>query len=194
MMCDFTKLTEEELIDLLKLDKPAAFREIYRRYWKELYAAAYKRLKNNETAEEVTQEVFTTFWHKCTEISISQTIAGYLHSSTSHLIIDQFRKEQVRARHRESFKLVYSESDTSTEDLILAKDLEETIAHEVNALPDKCRSVFALSRIEHKTNKEIAFELGISEKTVEHHITKALKRIRLGLGNALFLMGFLLLK
>jgi RNA polymerase sigma-70 factor (family 1) len=193
-MTDFTTLGEDELINLLRQDKLGAFREIYTRYWKQLYADAYKRLKNKEMAEEIVQEVFTSLWHKRGTLNITQTLGGYLFTSVSNLVIDQYRKDLVRARYKESFKLVYSETDNSTEDAILVKELEHTIEHEVNSLPDKCRSVFELSRVEHKTNKEIAYELGISEKTVEHHITKALKHIRLGLGNYLSIIAILLLK
>ncbi|MDB5287224.1 MAG: polymerase sigma-70 factor [Mucilaginibacter sp.] len=193
-MTDFTTLGEDELINLLQQDKLGAFREIYTRYWKQLYADAYKRLKNKEMAEEIVQEVFTSLWHKRGALNITQTLGGYLFTSVSNLVIDQYRKDLVRARYKESFKLVYSETDNSTEDTILVKELEHTIEHEVNSLPDKCRSVFELSRVEHKTNKEIAFELGISEKTVEHHITKALKHIRVGLGNYLSIIVILLLK
>jgi RNA polymerase sigma-70 factor (family 1) len=193
-MTDFTTLGEDELINLLRQDKLGAFREIYTRYWKQLYADAYKRLKNKEMAEEIVQEVFTSLWHKRGALNITQTLGGYLFTSVSNLVIDQYRKDLVRARYKESFKLVYSETDNSTEDAILVKELEHTIEHEVNSLPDKCRSVFELSRVEHKTNKEIASELGISEKTVEHHITKALKHIRVGLGNYLSVIVILLLK
>ena len=193
-MTDFTTLGEDELINLLRQDKLGAFREIYTRYWKQLYADAYKRLKNKEMAEEIVQEVFTSLWHKRGALNITQTLGGYLFTSVSNLVIDQYRKDLVRARYKESFKLVYSETDNSTEDAILVKELEHTIEHEVNSLPDKCRSVFELSRVEHKTNKEIASELGISEKTVEHHITKALKHIRVGLGNYLSIIVILLLK
>jgi RNA polymerase sigma-70 factor (ECF subfamily) len=193
-MTDFNTLGEDELINLLQQDKLGAFREIYTRYWKQLYAEAYKRLKNKEMAEEIVQEVFTSLWHKRCALNIAQTLGGYLFTSISNLVIDQYRKDLVRARYKESFKLVYSETDNSTEDAILVKELEHTIENEVNSLPDKCRSVFELSRVEHKTNKEIAYELGISEKTVEHHITKALKHIRLGLGNYLSIIVILLLR
>jgi len=193
-MTDFTTLGEDELINLLQQDKLGAFREVYTRYWKQLYADAYKRLKNKEMAEEIVQEVFTSLWHKRGSLNIKRTLGGYLFTSVSNLVIDQYRKDLVRARYKESFKLVYSEMDNSTEDAILVKELEHTIENEVSSLPDKCRSVFELSRVEHKTNKEIACELGISEKTVEHHITKALKHIRLGLGNYLSVIVILLFK
>jgi RNA polymerase sigma factor (sigma-70 family) len=90
--------------------------------------------------------------------------------------------------------LVNADFDSSTEDEIMLRDLKNTIALEVSQLPDKCRSVYELSRIEHKSNKEIASHLGISEKTVENHLTKALKRLKLGLDHYYILITLLLLK
>ncbi|MBK0377960.1 RNA polymerase sigma-70 factor [Mucilaginibacter segetis] len=184
-MTDFKTLDDGELINLLKEDKLGAFKEIYNRYWKQLYSEAYMRLKNKESSEEIVQEVFTSFWYKRKNLANIHNAGSYLSASVVNLVIDQYRKEMVRSKYRESFKLIYTEADSTTEEAILAKDLQHSIEYEVSVLPDKCRSVFELSRVEHKSNKEIAEQLGISEKTVEHHITKALKKIRLGIGSFL---------
>ncbi|MGN8072105.1 RNA polymerase sigma factor [Mucilaginibacter sp. SG564] len=181
-MIDFTEeLSEEELIRLLKQDRLGAFREIYSRYWKKLFDEAYKRLRSRELAEEVVQELFTNLWTKRQVLQINTTIGAYLHSAIANHVIDIYRKELVRSRYKEAFKVVHTEVDNSTEDSIMLKDLVYTIDEEISHLPDKCRSVFELSRKEHKSNKEIASYLGISEKTVEQHLTRALKQIRLTL-------------
>jgi len=194
-MIDFTEeLSEEELVRLLKQDRLGAFREIYSRYWKKLFDEAYKRLKNRELAEEVVQELFTNLWTKRQVLQINTTIGAYLHSAIANQVIDIYRKELVRSRYKEAFKVVHTEVDNSTVDSIMLKDLVYTIDEEISHLPDKCRSVFELSRKEHKSNKEIASYLGISEKTVEQHLTKAIKQIRLTLTHYLTLMLFLLLK
>lgn len=193
-MTNFTKFDEEELIDLMQQDSLGAFKEIYTRYWKKLYAEAHKRLKNRDSAEEIVQELFTTLWHKRYTLSINQTLGGYLYASVGYRVIDHYRKELIRLKHKEALKVVYSEADHSTEDAIMLKDLELNIHAFVNQLPDKCRSVYELSRIDHKSNKEIALHLGISEKTVENHLTKALKRLRLSLNNYLMLLIILILK
>jgi RNA polymerase sigma-70 factor (family 1) len=193
-MTDYTKLNEGDLIDLMQQDGLGAFKEIYARYWKKLYAEAYKRLKSQELAEEIVQELFTAFWHKRGAFQINSTLGGYLFSSAHHLIIDYYRKELVRQKYKEAFKVVYTEADTSTEDAIMLKDLTSSIESEINQLPAKCRQVYELSRVEHKTNKEIAERLDISEKTVENHLTKALKRLRLGLNHYLFLLVLALVK
>ena len=193
-MTDFTELSEDELMRLLRLDKLQAFRELYSRYWKKLFDDAYKRLKNKEQAEEVVQELFTNLWTKRQSIQINTTISAYLFSSVAHHVIDIYRKEMVRVKYSQAFKIVNTEADTSTEDGIMLKDLTYTIEEEISHLPDKCRSVYELSRKEHKTNKEIASYLGISEKTVEQHLTKALKKIRFTLSHYLLVLALLLLK
>jgi RNA polymerase sigma-70 factor (family 1) len=193
-MVDFTALTDDEILLLLRQDKLSAFKEIYTRYWKRMYAEAFKRLKSKELAEEITQEIFANFWLKRHSIQITTTIGGYLHLAVVNQVIDQYRKELIREKYRENFKVIHTETDTSTEDLIMLKDLAYTIEAEVNQLPDKCRSVYQLSRNEHKTNKEIAMHLGISEKTVENHLTKALKKLRVGLSHYLMILMIIFFK
>jgi RNA polymerase sigma-70 factor (family 1) len=192
-MTNFTKFDEEELINLMQQDSLGAFKEIYVRYWKKLYSEAYKRLNNKDTAEEVVQELFTTLWHKRHKLNISQSLGGYLYASVGYRVIDHYRKELIKLKHRQALRVVYSEADNSTEQAIMLKDLEINLNMFVKQLPDKCRSVYELSRIDHKTNKEIAQYLGISEKTVENHLTKALKRLRLSLNNYLMLLIIILL-
>lgn len=186
-MSDFTELSDEDLLLLIKQDKLSAFKELYGRYWKRLYSDAYKRLKSKELAEEIVQEIFTNFWLKRQSLQTT-TVSGYMHSAIVNRVIDQYRKELVRAKYREAFKVVHSEADNSTEDAIMLKDLVYSIEAEVSQLPDKCRSVYELSRNEHKTNKEIALHLGISEKTVENHLTNALRKLRIGLSHYLFIL------
>ena len=194
MMGDVSTLSDDELLVLIKQDKLSAFKELYSRYWKELYADAYKRLSSKELAEEIVQELFTNLWVQRHARQINSTVGGYLHSTVTNRVIDQYRKEVVRNRHREAMMVVHSEADNATEDAIMLRDLTYAIETEVSLLPDKCRQVYELSRNEYKSNKEIALMLGISEKTVENHLTKALKRLRVGLGNYLPLIALVLLK
>lgn len=194
-MTDYTTLSESTLVELLREDKLGAFKELYKRHWKKLYAAAWKRLHNKEVCEEIVQELFTNLWVKRQSLPLINGVSSYLYSSVTHLVIDHYRKELVREKYREAFIAVHgTDTDNSTEETILLKDLTDTIEQEISQLPDKCRSVYELSRKQHKTNKEIAMYLGISEKTVENHLTKALKRLQLGLSHYLGLLIFLLIR
>lgn len=182
-MNEFAQMVDKELVALMQQDNLSAFREVYKRYWKKLYGAAYKRLKSRELSEEIVQELFTNLWVKRQSLIIRSELSHYLYSSVSYHIISQYRKELVKKRYQESMMIVNNDLDNSTEEEIILKELNNIIALVVSKLPDKCRSVYELSRIEHKSNKEIANYLNISEKTVENHLTKALKKLKLGLSH-----------
>ena len=194
MIGDISRLSDDELLVLIKQDKLSAFKELYSRYWKKLYAEAYKRLSSKELAEEIVQELFANLWLQRHARQINSTVGGYLYNAVTNRVIDQYRKEMVRNRHRDAMMVTHAEADNATEDAIMLRDLAYAIETEVSQLPDKCRQVYELSRNEYKSNKEIALMLGISEKTVENHLTKALKRLRVGLGHYLPVIALILLK
>jgi RNA polymerase sigma-70 factor (family 1) len=180
-MLNLSKLTDKELVELVRQNNPIAFKEIYDRYWKKLFSEAYKRLKSKEIAEEIVQDLFTRLWIKRHTLVIKSELSAYFRVSIAYFVIDQYRKNIIKERYRNNFKIITPNWNNSTEEEILLRDLNNTIALKVSQLPDKCRHVYELSRVEHKSNKEIAQSLGISKKTVENHLTKALKALQLEL-------------
>jgi len=186
-LSDLTTLTDVQLLELLKIDRMDAFDELYDRYWKKLYIFAYKRVRSKDVAEEIVQEFLTNFWTKRSSLGIKSSFEGYIFTSVRNLVINFFAREARRDAYCQIHLRYNHDVDTSTEENIYAKDLYSNLQKELSYLPSKCRSVFELSRKEHKSNKEIAEELGISVKTVESHLTKAIKRLRFNL-NSFFLL------
>lgn len=186
-------LTDEALHKLLKDEDRLAFNVLYERYWKKLYNTVNKRIKDREAAEEIVQDLFTSIWINRKKINIHTSFEHYLYSAIRYLIIANFQKQANKLKFEEGFSRVSTIADNTTEDVILTNDLIASLNYQVYALPDKCRSVFELSRKGHKTNKEIATTLGISEKTVENHMTRALKILRISL-SSLSIVGLALLK
>ncbi|WP_353132853.1 RNA polymerase sigma-70 factor [Pseudopedobacter sp.] len=176
-MRNFEKLSDKELSVLLCDGSDAAFEEIFNRYWSALYAAAYKRLKSHEKAEETVQDLFTHLWTKRDCIKIHTSLAAYLYTAVRYMVFNNIQKEMVRESYKASLHTT-SIHDNSTEETILINDLNKILEKEVNHLPPKCRSVYELSRKHYKTNREIAAVLGISEKTVEGHLTKAIRQLK----------------
>lgn len=186
-MRGFRTLCDEELLDQMThgLHAEQAFEELYNRYWSKLYMMAYNRLRSREAAEEIVQDFFTSIWIKRDNLRVGQSFTAYMHSAVRYNVINYWQKAYIRKRYREE---IYesAETDHNTEDTIGLNDLKRVINAELCRLPERCRIVYNLSRNDYKTNKEIAIELGISEKTVENQLTKALRHIRSGLQQAFF--------
>lgn len=190
MMCDFS---DDQLLELFEIGDAIAFEEIYNRYWLKLYSSAYKRLNKREQAQEIVQDLFTSFWLNRTHLKIHTSLQGYLFSSIKYSVLNYKRAESVRTTYSEAYILADDFYDNSTEEYISYRDLKETVDNGINKLPPKCRNVFELSRNQYKTNREIAQLMGISEKTVENHLTKALRVLRLSM-NILMLLLFIFSK
>ncbi len=180
-MKDFDKLSDDTLSKLLFEGNSRAFEEIFNRYWLKLYASAFKRVKSREVAEEIIQDLFTLLWAKRESVQIHKSLAAYLFTSVRYMVFNHIQKEIVRDNYKDSFQTTNVFCDNSTEETVFLNELVRNIEKEVKYLPSQCRSVFELSRKENKTNREIAEVLGISEKTVEGHLTKAIKQLRVGL-------------
>ena len=191
-MKNFEKLSDERLSLLLFNGDNGAFEEIFNRYWSKLYAAAYKRVKHREAAEEIVQDLFTLLWSKRKSVQIHTSLAAYLYTSVRYMVFNHIQKEAVRENYKDSFQAANIFYDNSTEETVLLNDLNSNIEKEINHLPPKCRSVFELSRKKNKTNREIAEVLDISEKTVEGHLTKAIKLLKLSLSDISRLASWLL--
>jgi RNA polymerase sigma-70 factor (family 1) len=176
-------LSDDKLLELLKEGQIAAFDELYNRYWSKLYSQAYKRINKAEVAEEIVQDFFTSLWINKNAVIIHTSFSNYAYTAVRNLVFKQFQREYSARKFEDVHKLNLIESDISTEQLIELNDLRRALEQQIETLPPKCRGVFNLSRKEYKSNKEIAAILEISEKTVENHMTKALKVLRLSVKN-----------
>ncbi len=182
------EISDNELLSLLTLENSIfAFEEIYNRYWEKLCDAAYKRTHSNEVAEELVQDLFADVWMRRNSLNINAILPVYLYTAIRYRVVNYVQREMVKNSYEQQLVLTNHYFDNSTEEIVVASDLNHQIKIQVELLPIKCREVFELSRNEHKSNKEIARSLGISEKTVENHITRALRRLRVSVNTFLFL-------
>jgi RNA polymerase sigma-70 factor (family 1) len=170
--------SDSDLTSLLKTEKGNnAFDKIYERYWKKLVSMAIFKTNSREVAEEIVQELFTSLWEK-RKISNIENLENYLFVSLKYLIINYLR---IKIKKRNTVDSEGLEIGSNLHETMTAEALQIAIKDAVSLLPDKTQIVFHLSRFEEKSHKEIAFELDISEKSVEYHITQALKFLRLQL-------------
>lgn len=176
---DHKSLSDPELFELLKKGNTHAFDAIYQRYFIPLINTAYKRLQSREDAQEIVQDLFVQLYIKRTQIERIGNLAAYLHTLLRNRIIDHFRQQLAYKKHQSKLiKMQPSVVQEAASSKVDSKLLEEKISAAIDLLPQKCREVFLLSRVEQLSHQSIAKELDISVSTVEKHIIKALKVMR----------------
>jgi RNA polymerase sigma-70 factor (ECF subfamily) len=184
--------TDEQLLQLMAGDNREAFTELYNRYWDKTFAVAYHRLDDVYEAEEVVQEVFLSIWQRRASLKLTHTMATYLSVAVKYRVINHLDRQYRKQQHLDELTVTSPETEDSTMLWLEEKELRERLDHSISQLPEKCRIVFLLSRDENKTYAEIAAELGISQKTVETHMSKALSTLRQSLGVSLPVLFLLL--
>ena len=156
-----------------------AYVQLYDKLSKQVYRIAFLYIKDEELAKDVLQEVFLTLWNNKDMIGEKiNTIESYLFQCTRNKSIDLIRKSKSRQTYLEYVKPNLPIACYDTENTVSFRILEQEINSIVAHLPEKCRTVYQLSRKENLDNKTIACQLNISEKTVKNHLTRALDTLR----------------
>lgn len=183
----YNGLPDNLLVDLLKASDELAFKEIYTRYWKGIYKAAYAKVYHKELAEEITQNLFVDLWKRRETIAIN-SLDNYLFGSLKYSIINHYKSQLVKEKYQTHLDNQQPPVTNNTDDLAILNDLSKAFNEGISLLPKKTGEVFRLSRIDNRSTKEISQELNISEKAVEYHITQSIKSMRFHLKEYLFLL------
>ena len=189
----YESFTDTQLISLLQNGDQGAFSEIYKRFWDKIFAVAYHRLTDRTEAEEVVQEVFMSLWKRRSSLQIRHALHTYLSVATRYQIINRQSRDYLKKKGI-SIEEVAEQGIDTTQLWFSERELRQELDKHINELPQKCRLIFKMSRELYKSNTEIAEELNVSEKTVEAHITRALKILRGKLGLGLSFVLYLLSK
>jgi RNA polymerase sigma-70 factor (ECF subfamily) len=175
------------LLAQLKLHSFEAFEEIYQRYWKQLYSISFKGIRSREIAEEIVQDIFTSLWEK-KDVNCIENLAAYLQTAAKYKVINHIHREMTKRVYMKTFQEAPKQYANPTEDLVLLDDLNDALEREIKKLPEKRQLIFKLHRQQHLSMKQVASQLGISEKTVENQLSKAVKVLRLSLRHFLILI------
>jgi RNA polymerase sigma-70 factor (family 1) len=190
-MIDYKATSDCELIQLLKESDHSAYTEIYLRYFYLLFTHAYKKLRDEEQAKDIIQDLFATLWFKREFDLKTDNVARYLFAAVRNRIFDLFAHEQVKSKHSDSLKNFLNRHLTvPTDHLIRERELNSYIEKAIQALPPKMKQIFELSRKQNLSHKEIAAKLGTSENNISTQITTALRVLRTKLG-IIVLVSFL---
>ncbi len=184
---------DKQLIELLQEGNDEVISLIYTKYWEMMYLAAYNLVKDRAVSEDIVQDIFVKLWKNRDNLTIKTSLKSYLYTSTVYKVYDFFRKNKkmIKVELLEDFNEKIQSFTPETK--LLHDELMVFIDSIIEQLPEKCKVVFKLSREEGLSNKKIAEKLQISQRTVEGHITKALRILRNSIGVSLSLEFILFL-
>lgn len=169
---------DAELISRLKKDDHDSFQQLFDRYSHTLFRFSFCYLKSKEAAEDVVQEVFMKIWNRRSEIKNDTSFQSYLFTIALNAVRKHFNKLSRQNELKHDILLEFSESksrfDANPDYQSMLDKLDELVAR----MPEKRREVFIKKKIENKSLKEIAEECSITAKTVEYHITEAMKFLK----------------
>jgi RNA polymerase sigma-70 factor (ECF subfamily) len=188
------ELTEKGFAELLRKGDLDAYKKVFDTYYASLAGYAYTILQDEELAGEMAQTVFYNLWIKRERLLIGFSLKAYLYRALHNACMDHLKTAGHAARYRKHVAALNPDqvSPETTDSKIALDELQERIRQALNALPPECRTVFQLSRFEGLTYAGIAVQLGISVKTVESQMGKALKRLRASLTELITLIIFIL--
>jgi RNA polymerase sigma-70 factor (ECF subfamily) len=173
-----------DILEKLKSKDEKAFELVFRMYYPDLCGFAIKYVQRQDLAEEMVQDVFYKLWEKLDSLVISSNLKSYLYTSVRNAAFNHFKHQEVVNAY-EAASVAFQRDTSTAVDVLEVKELQTQIDSAINRLPERCREVFNLSRIEGKSYKEIAAQLEISVKTVENQMGKALKTLRVEFGTYL---------
>ncbi len=169
---------EQYVLLLLKEGREEGIDLLFRHYYKDLVLKINQLLADMHASEDLAQEIFLEIWNKRQSIDIVQSFRAYIMRAGTNRAINYLKAKKLSFSEidldRDDQQMDAQDEDELAQKEIYFENLRDSIA----SLPEKCRVVFSLSRYEKMTYSEIAAQLNISIKTVENHISKALRILK----------------
>ena len=173
------KNNEYKLLYKVRKSDKEAFQKLFHEFHDSLFRFVAYRVQDGEIAKDITQETFVRIWNNRENLIPEKSFFSLIARISTNLCYDHFRHTEVRNRHKEQIPDFNKSHYDNPEELAQANILEEIIHNIVHEkLPQKCRTIFILSRIEGLSNPLIADKLNLSIRTVENQIYRALKILR----------------
>ena len=173
---------EDEITGMIRMGDIKAFESLFRSSYSSLVRYSASIVKDQDTAEEVVQDLFYRLWKEREKLIINSSLNGYLFRSTYNRSLKWIEHMKVVKKYESDASLSNQESPATPLQQLQLDELQEVIAGTLEKLPDRCGEIFYLNRFEGLKYREIADRLSISVKTVEANMGRALKEFRKTLG------------
>lgn len=170
-------MNEQKLIEKLQKGEAGAYKYLFSEYYEWLCNYIYKLCSDRSLSEDIVQETIIGLWEKRKRVIITSSLKNYVFKSCHNQYLQHLRKNKIE----------FDSLDKVHWDIIARASVKENEDHDagldklkalINQLPPRCKEIFIMSKLEKKKYKEIAVDLGISIKTVENQMSKALHFIK----------------
>ncbi|MCY1719666.1 RNA polymerase sigma-70 factor [Prolixibacteraceae bacterium Z1-6] len=174
----FKEFNLGEIVKQLAKNDDSSLEELFNYYYPRLYNFSKSFLKIEEGIDDILQEVFVKIWQNRKKINNSATFNSYIFTITRNLLLNELRSRLNNQNIKEEVRKLSVAQEYLSFNLYEYQELKEKVDKLINEIPDRQKEIFVLSRNEGLTHKEIAEKLGITTKTVEYHMSAALRFIR----------------
>lgn len=169
---------EQELLQELQQGNADAFTCLYKHYSVPLYYNILSLVKDENTAEELVQDVFLKIWRRKSTINITKSFSGYLFVTARNQVYDFFQQLSRDQELRSRIISFASEAYDHIEQSIFAKENADLLRKAIDTLPPQRRRAFELCKLEGLSYRQASEEMGISLSTIKDHMVNALETIR----------------
>ena len=166
------------LYKVKELDEKA-FENIFKEFFSGLTAFSRKYVHDLDTAKEIVHDVFMNLWEKRATVDPEKSIKSYLFTAVYNRSLNYLRDNKKFDKNEFSLEIAENNPDNwDHQDSLETSELQTKINDAIDSLPEKCREIFVMNRLEGLKYKEVAEKLNISIKTVETQMSKALKVLK----------------
>ncbi|MEH0156340.1 RNA polymerase sigma-70 factor [Limibacter armeniacum] len=174
----YDTIEEAVLIDDIKAGNQEAWEYITRKLYNPILNFITGMVKDRETGEELTQDVFVNFWAKRERLNINISLKAYLYRAARNHTLNFIKRRNFEQDYQRGLAHTLEYSKNDTEDAYHFSELEKKLYDAIDSLPENRKEIFMLSRFEDMTYKEIAQTLDVPVRTVHYQIGLALKDLR----------------
>lgn len=153
------------------------FNEVHERHVLALRNFLFYKLGDLEKAKDFAQEAFVRLWNNCSSVTFEK-VKSYLFTIGNRLFLDHYDHQKVVMKFEYRSDISESQMEHNPEYLYRHEEFKERLEEAMSDLPEKQRTVFLMSRIDKMKNREIADDLDLSIKTVEKHVSTAIKTLK----------------
>lgn len=177
-------MVNDDIVKLLMKGDEAAYEVIFKEFYRPLSLFANKYLQDVEMSKDLVQEMFFYLFEKRETLNIHTSLKSFLYQSVKNRCLNQLKSSKLHEAHHKVILNAQSINLVEDDEVEMA-ELEDRIASIVAEMPPQTKRVFEMSRFDGIDNQAIADELNISKRTVETHISSALRRLRENLSDVI---------